>query len=63
MRAKLADFGFSIELPHVTHGKTLFTLPFVARSEGYYPSEVTSGHYSDKSDVYCYGMVIINIAS
>ncbi len=57
MTAKLADFGFAIELPSISHGKTLFTVPFFARSEGYYPSEVTSGQFSDKSDVYCYGMV------
>ena len=57
MQAKLADFGFSVELPRVSKGKTMFTTPLIARSEGYYPSEVTSGHYSDKSDVYCFGMV------
>ena len=57
MAAKLADFGFAVELPRVTHGKTMFTVPFVARSEGYYPSEVTTGLFSDKSDVFSYGMV------
>lgn len=57
MNAKLADFGFAIELPTISHGKTMFTVPFVARSEGYYPSEVTTGHFSDKSDVFSYGIV------
>lgn len=58
MQAKLADFGFSIELPRVSKGKTIFTTPFIARSEG---SEVTSGHYSDRSDVYCLGMVCFSM--
>lgn len=62
MTAKLADFGFAIELPRVTHGKTMFTVSCVARSEGYYPSEVTSGHFSDKSDVFSYGMVCFIIS-
>ena len=57
MNAKLADFGFSMELPQLSHGKTMFSAPFIARSEGYYPSEVTSGHFSDRSDVYCFGVV------
>ena len=26
MTAKLADFDFSIELPRLSHGKTMFTL-------------------------------------
>ena len=55
--AKLADFGFSIELPQLSHGKTMFTAQNLPRTEGYFPSEITSGHYSDRSDVYCYGVV------
>ena len=57
MHGKLADFGFATELPQLSHGKTMFSSLAIARSEGYYPSEVTSGHFSDRSDVYCYGMV------
>ena len=57
MTAKLADFGFSMELPRVSRRKTVFSTPFIARSEGYYPSEITSGHFSDRSDVYSFGVV------
>ena len=58
-RAKLADFGFSIKLPHLSGGTTLFSAECIARTEGYYPSEITYGKYSDRSDVFCYGVVSI----
>ena len=63
MHRKLADFGFATELPQLSHGKTMFSSLAIASSEGYYPSEVTSGHFSDRSDVYCYGMVCSIIKS
>jgi serine/threonine protein kinase len=57
-RGKICDFGFAIELPSVrSDGRSMFTAKGFARSEGYYPSELTSGHYSAKSDVYSYGVV------
>lgn len=43
-KAKLGDFGFSVELPHISGGATLFTAASIARSEGYYTSEITSGN-------------------
>ena len=55
---KISDFGFAIELPRVCDdGRSLFTAQTFARSEGYFPSELTSGKYSAKSDVYSYGVV------
>ena len=57
MTAKLADFGFSIELPSVSSGKTVLSASCIARSEGYFPSEITLGHFSDRSDVYSFGVV------
>ena len=54
---RIADFGFSIELPKKEAGRSLFTSKFFARSEGYYGSEVASGKYSQKSDVFSYGIV------
>ena len=38
-------------------GRSLFTSKYFARSEGYYANEVASGKYSDKSDVFSYGIV------
>lgn len=35
----------------------MFLATCLARAEGYCPSEITSGHYSDRSDVYMYGVV------
>ena len=60
MGAKLADFGFCVELPQLSHGKTMFSAACIAHTEGYYPSEITSGQFSDRSDVYCYGVVSQN---
>ena len=36
----------------------MFTAQAFARTEGYYPSELSTGYFSTKSDVYCYGVVI-----
>lgn len=52
MTAKLADFGFSMELLRVCKGKSVFTAASIAQSEGYYPSEITFRHIPDRSDVY-----------
>ena len=52
--AKICDFGFSLELPNSSDGRTLVTAPIVARSEGYFPPELLSGEFSVK---YSYGVV------
>ena len=53
----ISDFSFALDLPKVEEGRSLFTAVTFARSEGYFPSELTSGKYSPKSDVYSYGVV------
>lgn len=55
--AKITDFGFALELPQVADGRSMYTAKAFARSEGYYPGELTSGKYSAKSDVYSLGVV------
>ena len=55
--AKLGDFGFAHELPRVVGDHTLLKAPDFARTEGYYPPELTAGLLSPKSDVYSYGVV------
>ena len=58
---RIADFGFSIELPKHEGGRSLFTAKFYAKTEGYYAAEVSSGKYSEKSDVFSYGIVSTSI--
>ncbi len=43
-------------------GKTIFTCPLVAFSQGYCAPEIMEGHCSTKSDVYSYGVVSKPIA-
>ncbi len=49
---KLGDFGFSLEAPIISNGRTIFTCPVVAFSQGYCAPEIMEGHSSTKSDVY-----------
>ena len=58
---KLADFGFALELPKLSHGTTVFSASFIARSDGYFPSEITSGTFSDRSDIFSYGIVSLHV--
>ena len=37
--AKLVDFGFSVELPHISKGKMVLSAMCIAQSEGYNLSE------------------------
>lgn len=55
--AKLGDFGFSVQLPRTVGDRTLLKAPYFARTEGYYPPELSEGLFSPKSDMYSYGVV------
>ncbi len=43
--------------PRITSGQTMFTAQFVARSEEYYPSELSSGKLLDITHVFSLGAV------
>jgi serine/threonine protein kinase len=58
LTAKLADFGFSIQLPEKKAGKTLITATDgLPATDGYRPPEYADGKYSLLSDVYSFGVV------
>ena len=61
LTAKLGDFGFTQEIPRLTEGRSVITVAIVAKSLGYSPPEMDTAHVSCKSDMYCYGVVCINI--
>ena len=46
-----------MELPKVVGDRTLLKAPCFARTEGYYPPELSEGLFSPKSDMYLYGVV------
>ncbi len=59
LMAKIADFGFSIQVPQHHANKTLITVgpgQGIPGTPGYRPPEY-DGRYSTKSDVYAYGVV------
>ena len=59
-RAKIADFGFAIQLKKKSAAgqtRTVCTAIGIARTDGYCAPEVLVGKYSLKSDVYSYGIV------
>lgn len=58
--AKIADFGFSIELPQIVGGKTLITATpghGLPGTPGYMAPEYHQQKFSTYSDVYAYGVV------
>ena len=58
MSAKIADFGFSIQLPERKANKTLVTATQgLPGTDGYRPPEYGDGKFSVLSDMYSYGVV------
>ena len=56
--AKLADFGFSIQLPPRKANKAIVTaVEGLPGTDGYRPPEYSDRRYSTRSDVYCMGVV------
>ena len=45
-KAKLGDFGFALDLPQSSSGRTLVTAPLIARTNGYTPPEVLGLKFS-----------------
>ena len=66
LTAKIADFGFSIQMPQHYGNKTLITVGpghGLPGTPGYRPPEYNDGRYCTKSDVYSYGVVSIHSLS
>ncbi len=60
LTAKIADSGFSIQVPRLCGKKTLITVgrgQGIPGTPGYRPPKYNDGRYSTKSDVYAYGVV------
>lgn len=58
-----AKIGFTQELPSSVHGHTMVTASALAKSLGYCPPEMDTCHHSPKSDVYSYGVVVLETFS
>ncbi|XP_061989595.1 receptor protein kinase TMK1-like isoform X2 [Rosa rugosa] len=59
MRAKVADFGLVYSLPE---GKDYIMTP-MAGTQGYWPEECVDGKISDTSDVYTFGILLLELIS
>lgn len=58
LSAKVADFGFCIQMPERKGNKTLVTaVHALPGTDGYRPPEYGDGKYGVFSDVYSYGVV------
>ena len=61
LSAKLGDFGFAIDMPKHSSGRTLVSAPLFARTDGYFAPELIRRKVSPKSDVYSFGVVSLRM--
>ena len=60
LTTKLADFGFSIQMPETVGNVALISAQDgLPGTNGYRPPEFSDGHYSVRSDVYSLGVVSV----
>ena len=60
LTAKLADFGFSIQMPETVGNVTLINArDGLPGTNGYRPPEFSDGNYSVRSDIYSLGVVSV----
>lgn len=60
LTAKLADFGFSIQMPEAVGNVTLInSKDGLPGTNGYRPPEFSDSNFSVRSDIYSFGVVIM----
>ncbi|XP_067936406.1 uncharacterized protein [Watersipora subatra] len=71
-KAKLSDFGMAVHAnksdsvsssQHYTHFSTRQDTSVLQRSKGYCAKEVHSGRFSEKTDTYAFGVVILEVCT
>ena len=61
LSAKLGDFGFAMDMPKHSSGRTLVSAPHFARTDGYFALELIGRKVSSKSNVYSFGVVSLRM--
>ena len=57
LRAKIGDFGFAMEMPKPTGGKSFVRTSSVCGTRGYVAPEFHQGEMGPKADVFSFGVV------